>query len=44
MNASPGEVCFRSQVRRAKRYSPVYSHLIYDVIPDGDKTVVHLIF
>ena len=35
-----GEVCFRSQIRRAKRYSPVYSHLIYDVIPDGDKTVV----
>ncbi|VFS68761.1 Pantothenate kinase [Kluyvera cryocrescens] len=21
--------------------APVYSHLIYDVIPDGDKTVTH---
>ena len=35
----PGEVCLRSQIRVPQATAPVYSHLIYDVIPNGDKTV-----
>ena len=34
-----GEIRVGSEIRRQTRHRPVYSHLIYDVVPEGNKVI-----